>query len=121
VDDPAPPLEIDDFRESVLSDLREDWVGVHEVLWEANTRYPELPMSQRLGIAERLVSGLIRDGLARLAVGQSSQPQVKRPGEHPRMAYSVVPIPDDEVAAKLRESETWNPEGDELIVLARTE
>ena len=77
----------------MVSDLRDDWVGVYEVWWAAKTRYPELRVSSRLAIAEHLVYALIRDGSARLAILRSSQPSVKRPGEHPRVSASAEPIP----------------------------
>ena len=47
------------FRALVLFDAQQDWLGLYEVWWEANSRYPTLPVSKRLAFAEGVVSDLL--------------------------------------------------------------
>jgi hypothetical protein len=87
------------FREELLADLDGDWLGVYEVWWTANTRFPERSLSDRLALAEALVADLVRDGTVRLYRGEWIGPA------HERQA-----LPDGEVDSILGEWATWVPQ-----------
>jgi hypothetical protein len=56
------PTDYPAFKASVLSALEDDSVGVYELWWEANGRYPDWPVSKRLAVAEYLASDLLSEG-----------------------------------------------------------
>ena len=91
---PDPP-DFEEFRAVVEAEARSHWVGVYEVWWDANGRYPERPLSDRLAIAERLVAGL-----------WSAHPGF-------RIAWSgwpatvLTPVDDADPLVLLREWTTW--------------
>jgi hypothetical protein len=58
----ARPDDYAALRASVLFDIQQDWLGIYEVWWEANSRYPTRALSERLAIAEDLVSDLLGSG-----------------------------------------------------------
>jgi hypothetical protein len=58
VTDDNVPFDYSEFKAAVCAEARADWFGVYEVWWHTNTRYPSLPVSRRLAIAERLISDL---------------------------------------------------------------
>jgi hypothetical protein len=96
----------EDFLTTVLSDAADDLSGVYEVWWQANAWYPGWPLSRRLQLAEDTVTGLVRDGLARLYRGEW-----ETAGDHP--------VPSDETEALLRKWETWTiPEGPFVFLYA---
>lgn len=112
------PEDYLDFRADVLKDLQDgDLDGVYDVWWSANSRYPQLPLSHRLALAERVVSDLIKDGRVTLSLERQSEPWVKRPGEHPRVSSFREPIPVDEWADTLLERTTWVPQEEGMVVI----
>jgi hypothetical protein len=50
------PPDYDDFKAEVLADQETDSQGVYEIWWSANSRYPNLPLSTRLAVAESVVT-----------------------------------------------------------------
>ncbi len=50
--------EGDDLKCEVIWSANEDATGVHEVLWSANTWWPDKPASERLRLAEDAVPAL---------------------------------------------------------------
>lgn len=97
------PVDYDDFKAEVIADQETDSQGAYEVWWAANSRYPTLPLSERLAIAESVVSELLRDGRVRLVRGKWIGPDHER-----------EPIGDME--ATLRAWSTWVPQSDEPVV-----
>jgi hypothetical protein len=97
------PPDYDDFKAEVLSDQESDDQGVYEVWWSANSRYPDLPLSTRLAIAESVVADLLRDGRVTLVRGEWIGPDHER---------EPVPNPGD----ALREATTWQPTPGEPVV-----
>jgi hypothetical protein len=55
----AEPADYQDFKETIAYEASHFDHGVYEVWWDANSRYPDWPLSQRLAIAERVVDDLI--------------------------------------------------------------
>jgi hypothetical protein len=72
------PSDYNDFKAEVLADQDEDSQGVYEVWWSANSRYPELPLSTRLAIAESVVSDLLRERRITLVLGEWMGPDQER-------------------------------------------
>lgn len=97
------PPDYEAFKAEVVSDQGQDDQGVYEVWWQANTWYPEQPLSTRLAIAESVVRELTRTGLVRLVRGEWTGP------DHAR-----EPVPD--VEAALRDWATWVPQPGQPVV-----
>jgi len=97
------PSDYEAFKADVVSDQRDDDQGVYEVWWLANSRYPDLPLSRRLAIAEAVVIDLVREGRVRLVSGEWTVPDDER-----------LPVPDPEAA--LRAFVTWVPQPDKPVV-----
>jgi hypothetical protein len=97
------PPDYESFKAEVISDQADDDQGVYEVWWSANTRYPDLPLSTRLAIAECVVRDLLRESRIALVRGEWIGP------DHERVA-----VPDQEAA--LREWLTWVPQPGEPVV-----
>lgn len=95
------PSDYADYKASVLSDLDDDSMGVYEVWWEANARYPDWPVSQRLALAEHLVTELLSDDRAEMFVGRWIGP------DHERTRV------EDPLAA-LRDWACWVPQDDHV-------
>lgn len=98
-----PPADYDEFKSEVLADQSIDSQGAYEVWWSANSRWPALPVSTRLAIAEAVVRDLIRDGHVTLVRGEWIGPDFER-----------EPVPDVEEA--LRDWATWVPQPDTPVV-----
>jgi hypothetical protein len=96
--------EYERFREEILSDFEDDALGVYEVWWTANTRFPERSLSDRLALAESVVSELVGQGTARLYRGRWIGTN------HERQA-----VPGSELGAVLREWGSWVPEEDNVL------
>lgn len=102
------PADYDDFKADVLSDQQRDSQGVYEVWWSANSRYPGLPASTRLAIAESVVRELLSEGRVTLVRGEWIGPDHER-----------EPVQDP--AAALRDWATWTlPEGKPVVWMANT-
>ena len=91
---PPGQANFQDFKLTVVSDASEDWLGVFEVWWGANSWYPERPLSERLALAEAAVRDLLSEGLVEMYRGESWE------GEK-------TAVPTDERDDVLREWETW--------------
>ena len=97
------PLDYEAFKVEVLPDQGDDDEGVYEVWWHANSRYPDLPLSTRLAIAERVVGDLLAERRVSLVRGEWIGPDHER-----------EPVPDPQLA--LREWATWVPQAGEPVV-----
>lgn len=97
------PSDYAAFKVDVLADQERDSQGVYEVLWAANSRWPDLPVSTRLAIAERVVSDLLHEGRVRLVRGKWIGPEFDR-----------EPVSDP--GAVLRDWATWALPPDEPVV-----
>lgn len=97
------PPDYDAFKAEVISDQAVDSQGVYEVWWQANTRYPNQPLSARLAIAESAVRDLLREGRITLVRGEWIGP------DHAR-----EPVTDLEAA--LRDWATWVPQAGQPVV-----
>jgi hypothetical protein len=101
------PADYDSFKRSVLDDQQDDDQGVYEVLWAANTRYPDLALSSRLAIAESVVSEFLSEGLVRLVRGEWTGPDSER---------DLVEDP----SAALFDWATWTlPSGEPVVWMTR--
>jgi hypothetical protein len=97
------PPDYDDFKAEVLADQQTDSQGVYEVWWSANSRYPSLPLSVRLAVAETVVQDLLREGRVSLKRGQWIGAGQTR---------ESVPDPD----SVLRDWATWVPQLDAPVI-----
>lgn len=97
------PPDYEAFKSDVVSDQRDDEQGVYEVWWQANSRYPDLPLSARLAIAEAIVIDLVREGRVLLVSGEWIAPDSER-----------APVPEPEEA--LRAFATWVPQPGQPVV-----
>jgi hypothetical protein len=98
------PADFEDFKASVLADQADDDQGVYEVWWAANSRYPHLPLSTRLAIAEQTVRELVRGGHVRLVRGRWIG------SDHDR-----DPVPNTDAA--LLAWATWVPSDEDVVWL----
>jgi hypothetical protein len=92
------------FRDEILGDFEDDALGVYEVWWTANTRFPERSLSDRLALAESIVSELVSHGTACLYRGRWIGPT------HERQA-----VPESEVGTVLLDWATWVPQEDHVV------
>lgn len=97
------PPDYDAFMADVVSDQGHDSQGVYEVWWQANTWYPDQPLSTRLAIAESVVRDLLREGRITLVRGEWIGP------DHAR-----EPVTDVDTA--LRDWATWVLQADKPVV-----
>lgn len=97
------PADYAEFKVDVLTDQERDSQGVYEVLWSADSRWPDLPVSTRLALAERVVSDLLHEGRVTLVRGKWIGPEFDR-----------QPVLDPE--AVLRDWATWALAPDEPVV-----
>jgi hypothetical protein len=99
------PADYQDFVDTIAHEASRFDQGVYEVWWDANSRYPDWPLSRRLAIAEQVMDDLIANYDIRFfrAAWQDT--------DHPE------PIAADEVPAVLRAWETWvvPPDGDAVV------
>jgi hypothetical protein len=99
----------EDFLVDVLADAASYMLGVYEVLWMANTWWPDWPLSRRLRTAEETVASLVRSGLVRLYRGDWETAEDN-------------PIRAEETQTVLRDWETWAiPDGPHVFLLATDE
>ena len=99
--------EISQLRAEVLALLRVDDLPVQEVWWAANSLFPDVPLSSRLALAERLVRTLVEEGAADL---------YRSPGPASPLTADTVDAPDLE--AVLRSWSTWIT-SEEAVLLRR--
>src|SRR4051794_40772586 len=78
----------EDFKLAVVSDTLDDWLGVYEVWWQANGWYPDLPVSERLAIAERAVSELLSQRLVTLYISRT--PGLEKTAVTPSQEHDVL-------------------------------
>jgi hypothetical protein len=80
-------------------DANEDIPPVLHIWWQANTAYPDLPVSERLALAEQVIHQILDAGLVVLT----------RSGEIPQEGEEV---PHVEIESLLKRWDTWvAPEG----------
>ena len=91
---PELPDDYEDFRLSVQLDCQDDDFAVYEIWWQANVRYPHLPLSHRLFIAESIVKDLLSAGHIALVKG-------------PWISSGEDLIPVDDPASVLADHSTW--------------
>ena len=93
-----------DFKRSLFDNAVSDSTGVYEAWWEANSKFPEAPLSQRLQLAERAVRELLAARLVHLYRGTREEPEREQ----------IAPDESDEV---LNAWETWAiPEGPKVFM-----
>ncbi len=94
-------------RAEILSIATEDLSGVWEAWWTVNTLRPQLPLSERLALAEQALRSLVSDGLVELSRGSWE---------------AQVPVPPADVDTVLREYNTWVADQDQdLVFFAATD
>ena len=99
---PGLPEDFSAFKDEILWELRhEDDQGVYETWWSANSRYPLLPVSERLRVAELAVTELLVSGKAVLFRQNALRPDSRREIEDQLAALvdvtTWVPFSEDQV------------------------
>ncbi len=95
-----PYREGDDLNYEVVWAANEDVTGVHEVLWTANTWWPDKTASERLRLAEEAVVWAVGRGLITLHYDDSDEAR---------------PLAPHEIPERLKEWQTWAiPDGPAL-------
>ena len=97
------------FRTEILGDFEDDALGVYEVWWTANTRFPGRAVSDRLALAEAIVAELVANGTARLCRGRWIGPGHER-----------QPVPESDLGAVLVDWSTWVPQKDGVVWMDRS-
>lgn len=87
------PTDYPKFRAAILAEIEDDPTGVYEVWWEANIRYGERLLSERLAVAEQLVAELVDQRKITLWRGLDEETR--------------KPIRGGEVGGVLRDWKTW--------------
>lgn len=85
-------LEGDDLKYEVVWSANEDVTGVHELLWSANTWWPDKPASERLRLAEDAIEWALGRGLITLHYDYSAESRA---------------LAAHEIPQRLREWQTW--------------
>ncbi|HXW33056.1 MAG TPA: hypothetical protein VEJ87_00635 [Acidimicrobiales bacterium] len=99
--------EIESFTRQVFYEVAAHNLGVWEVLWAANSRFPSASVSDRVEVAQRVVRGLTSCGVVKLYPGE------KWP------SHEVDSKPVKDVEKVLRDRSSWSVEGD-LYWLCKT-
>jgi hypothetical protein len=47
---------------NLLADARQDYVGLHEIVWDLNTQYPEVPEAEKIAAARSIVRRIMSSG-----------------------------------------------------------
>jgi hypothetical protein len=102
--------EYESFRLEILGDFEDDPLGVYEVWWTANTRFPTRPVSERLALSEAIVADLITSGSARLWRGRWIGP-----------SHEGQAVTEGDVGAVLLAWGTWVPQDDDVIWMDKAE
>lgn len=102
--DPSLPHDYQAFKNAILADAYDDWLGVYEVWWSANSRYPTAALSQRLAVAERVVAELLAEDRIRLYRGSIKGP-------------SGDEITGPDATALLLDPMTWVPDSEAVLWL----
>jgi hypothetical protein len=96
------------LKAEVLSEVEADNVGVWEVLWRANSLFPEALMSERVALAENVIRDLLAEDLVRVLQGDPWFGQ----------GDELWPVADAGVV--LRNWSAWVPSGDSAFWLVST-
>jgi hypothetical protein len=93
------------LKGEVLSEVQADKFGIWEVLWRANSLFPEALMSERVAVAESVIRELQAEGLVQVLQGD------------PWFGPDDELWPVADVAAILRNWSAWIPRGDSAFWL----
>jgi hypothetical protein len=96
--------EVDEIKQGIAIDAAEDIVPVFHSWWDANAKYPDLPLSKRLAIAEQAISESLAEGVIALTTD-------------PKAASGTFVAPSD-YASALRRWDTWVAGEDGVKVFA---
>lgn len=97
------------FRDEVLGDFEDDALGVYEVWWTANTRFPDKALSERLALAEAVTAELVRHGTAVLFRGK----WVGREEDS-------RPVAAEDVPTILQAWASWVPQENDVVWMDKT-
>jgi hypothetical protein len=59
-------INSDQLRQDILEDGTEDYTGLYEIIWSLNHKYPAVSREQKVDVARRVFSELLRE--SRVAV-----------------------------------------------------
>ncbi len=56
------PIDQAKLRQDVLSDGKEDYTGLYEIVWSLNTQYPDVSRDLKIAAARAIVADLLKGG-----------------------------------------------------------
>lgn len=92
-----PSQEAERVRRALITDAKDDAIGVYEAWWSANTLWPEKSPSERLRIAEEAVRSALDEGSVRIEIGswpEGTTPVDKAEGLRLLNEWATWTIPD---------------------------
>lgn len=79
-------VELADFKREVLAQTATGRIGLHQVVWLANSRHPERRVSERVALAEQAVWELLHERRLRMLSDGAEQPvAVEQPQWQPTL------------------------------------
>jgi hypothetical protein len=54
-------IDSDQLRQEILEDGTEDYTGLYEIIWSLNHKYPAVSREQKVAIARKVFSELLRE------------------------------------------------------------
>jgi len=58
----SSPIDQAKLRQDVLSDGKEDYMGLYEIVWFLNTQYPDVSRDLKIAEARAIVADLLKEG-----------------------------------------------------------
>lgn len=97
-------IDVHDLEDAILEMAREDWCGLHEIVWRMNTVQPEVPEVDKITAARSVVQSLLNRGA--IQIGWLTWPEARSP----------TPIASAETQPLLDNPNSWQPGQRYLVV-----
>ena len=81
-------IDSDQLRRDILEDGNEDYTGLYEIIWSLNTKYPGVSREQKVDVARKVFSELLREN--RVAVFENVWGSSKFEPVDPKTALNAV-------------------------------
>src|SRR6266699_4841206 len=57
----SPPIDQAKLRQDVLSDGKQDYTGLYEIVWSLNTQYPDVSRDLKIAAARAILADLLKE------------------------------------------------------------